>query len=55
MGNKLDAARIALEKGYTGVSDPTSTLSAISKGMQDVASWKKGKMKSTSPKLILRH
>jgi hypothetical protein len=42
MGNKLDAARIALEKGYTGVSDPTSTLSAISKGMQDVASWKKG-------------
>ncbi len=42
MGNKLDAVRIALEKGYTGVSDPTSTLSAISKGMQDVASWKKG-------------
>jgi len=41
MGNKLDAVRIALEKGYTGVSDPTSTLSAISKGMQDVASWKK--------------
>lgn len=42
MGNKLDAVRIALEKGYTGVGDPTSTLSAISKGMQDVASWKKG-------------
>jgi len=42
MGNKLDATRIALEKGFTGVSDPTSTLSAITKGMQDVASWKKG-------------
>ena len=42
MGNKLDATRIALEKGFTGVGDPTSTLSAITKGMQDVASWKKG-------------
>jgi len=42
MGNKLDATRIALDKGFTGVSDPTSTLSAISKGMKDVASWKKG-------------
>ena len=42
MGNKLDATRIALEKGFTGVSDPTTTLSAITKGMQDVASWKKG-------------
>ena len=42
MGNKLDATRIALEKGFTGVSDPTTTLSGITKGMQDVASWKKG-------------
>ena len=42
MGNKLDATRIALEKGFTGVSDPTTTLSAITKGMQDVASWKTG-------------
>lgn len=42
MGNKLDATRIALEKGFTGVSDPTTTLSSITKGMQDVASWKKG-------------
>ena len=42
MGNKLDATRIALEKGFTGVSDPTTTLSGITKGMQDIASWKKG-------------
>ena len=42
MGNKLDATRIALDKGFTGVSDPTATLSSITKGMQDVASWKKG-------------
>lgn len=42
MGNKLDATRIALDKGFTGVSDPTTTLSSITKGMQDVASWKKG-------------
>ena len=42
MGNKLDATRIALEKGFTGVSDPTTTLSSITMGMQDVASWKKG-------------
>ena len=42
MGNKLDATRIALEKGFTGVSNPTTTLSGITKGMQDVASWKKG-------------
>lgn len=42
MATKLDATRVALDKGFTGVSDPTATLSSISKGMQDIASWKKG-------------
>ena len=39
MGNKLDATRISLEKGFTGVSDPTSTLSAITKGVNDIKTW----------------
>ena len=42
MGNKLDATRIALSQGFTGVSDPTATLDAITKGMEGVATWKKG-------------
>ena len=42
MGNKLESTKFSLEKGFTGVSDPTATLSSITKGMQDVATWKKG-------------
>ena len=42
MGNKLDATRIALSQGFTGVSDPTAILDSITKGMESVATWKKG-------------
>ena len=41
MGNKLEATRAAIAAGFTGVSDPSSTLSAISKGAKDIAAWKK--------------
>lgn len=40
MGNALDAARISIAKGFTGVSDPTSTLSAITKGIETISDWK---------------
>jgi len=41
MGNKLEATRAAIAAGFTGVSDPSATLSAISKGAKDIAAWKK--------------
>ena len=43
MGNKSDGTRFSIEKGYTGVSDPTATLSAITKGVENLATWKKGR------------
>ena len=40
MGSALEAARISVSKGFTGVSDPTSTLSAITQGIETLSDWK---------------
>ena len=40
MGSALEAARISIAQGFTGVSDPTSTLSAITEGIETLSDWK---------------
>ena len=40
MGNALDAAKFSASKGLTGVSDPTSSLSAITEGIKTLSDWK---------------
>ena len=39
MGNALDAAKFSISQGFTGVSDPSSTFSAIDKGIKDLTDW----------------
>jgi hypothetical protein len=40
MGNALDAAKFSASQGLTGVSDPTSSLSAITEGIKTLSDWK---------------
>lgn len=40
MGNALDAAKFSASQNLTGVSDPTSTLSAITQGIETLSDWK---------------
>ena len=40
MGNALDAAKFSASQGLTGVSDPTSSLSAITEGIKTISDWK---------------
>lgn len=39
MGSALDAAKFSISQGFTGVSDPSSTFSAIDKGIKDLTDW----------------
>ncbi len=39
MGSALDAAKFSIQQGFTGVSDPSSTFSAIDKGIKDLTDW----------------
>ena len=41
-GNALTAAMFSVGKGNTGVGKPTTTLSAIDKGIKDVGTWASG-------------
>ena len=40
MGNALDAAKFSASQGFTGVSDPTASLSAITEGIKTLSDWK---------------